>query len=293
MEEDSSNLPKSRKEAKEVGSKFYFNANPCKYGHVTKRYTGDGRCHGCAFKGTVEKQKRVKADAIKRGLERYFTGVPCRKGHLSERYTKNGMCVQCNNNYLNNLSQDKRREYYETYYAKNRETVIAKTKEYADNNKDKLLEYKKWYYQENKEKVRKYSRDKYAHDPYFKTSEICRTLLKRVVQTAGLTKNSKTYKILGYDNEDLKSSMESKFSDGMSWNNYGDWQIDHMYPTSRYIKDGVSDPAVINSLDNLLPMWKSHNREKDTRTLEEYLEIRPDLFELYGSFISRESHARP
>ncbi len=41
-------LPKTRKLAKESNSIWYFTEKPCKYGHIVKRYTRDGKCSKCS-----------------------------------------------------------------------------------------------------------------------------------------------------------------------------------------------------------------------------------------------------
>ena len=43
---DTTNLPKTREEAKKTGSKYYFTGQPCKHGHVAPRKT-KGSCVEC------------------------------------------------------------------------------------------------------------------------------------------------------------------------------------------------------------------------------------------------------
>ena len=43
---DTTNLPKTRSEAKETGSKYYFTGQPCKHGHIAARKT-KGACVEC------------------------------------------------------------------------------------------------------------------------------------------------------------------------------------------------------------------------------------------------------
>lgn len=71
--------------------------------------------------------------------------------------------------------------------------------------------------------------------------------------------NSRT---LGYNVYKLKQRIEFNFKDGMTWDNYGEWHIDHVKPVSRFIKQGIHDPKVINSLSNLRPLWASENISK-------------------------------
>ena len=57
-------LPKSRKEAREAGSKAYFTGLFCKQGHVAKRWVATGNCAECQQKRTVnwsaKNQQKVK-----------------------------------------------------------------------------------------------------------------------------------------------------------------------------------------------------------------------------------------
>jgi hypothetical protein len=41
---------------------------------------------------------------------------------------------------------------------------------------------------------------------------------------------------------------------GMSWNNYGEWHIDHIKMISTFDKN--ADTKIVNSLENLRPLWK-------------------------------------
>jgi len=38
------------------------------------------------------------------------------------------------------------------------------------------------------------------------------------------------YVMLGCDIETFKKNIESQFEEEMSWENYGDWEIDHIIP---------------------------------------------------------------
>lgn len=66
--------------------------------------------------------------------------------------------------------------------------------------------------------------------------------------------------MLGYSALDLKTHIENQFIDGMSWNNWGDWHIDHIRPVSSF--DKTEKPYIVNALDNLQPLWWKDNLEK-------------------------------
>jgi len=85
------------------------------------------------------------------------------------------------------------------------------------------------------------------------------------------------------------TKIKNTMLEGMTEDNYGElWEIDHQYPISRYISDGVLDPEIINHPDNLIPMWKEQNRMKSNLTLEEWLERQgrdsPE-WEMYSRFL--------
>ncbi len=71
--------------------------------------------------------------------------------------------------------------------------------------------------------------------------------------------------MLGYTRDELMSKMSSMFECGMSWDNYGEWHIDHIKPVSWFVKSGITDPSIINSLDNLQPLWAKDNFAKSDK----------------------------
>ena len=49
-----------RAKAKELGERFYFTGRPCKYGHISKRYTDKGTCCECmAVDFEAKKESRL------------------------------------------------------------------------------------------------------------------------------------------------------------------------------------------------------------------------------------------
>ena len=76
---DTSNLPKTRAEAKATGAKYYFTGEPCKHGHIAPRKT-KGACVEC-LKVEWERGNQTRAeyfraynksDAGKAAKERYY-----------------------------------------------------------------------------------------------------------------------------------------------------------------------------------------------------------------------------
>lgn len=274
----------SRDEARLQNLKRYFTGEPCKHGHISERKITCGTCVEChnaktraarttpeqkikeaEYRSTDEYKRRKnlnarlgrinstiqreidrrvnkeragrryvsKQEAIEFGLSRYFDGSLCKRGHMSERSTGNNSCCQC------------------SIEIAARPDKVKTKRAYHNKNKDKFAKLGV---------IRQ--RERYAEHPEYKASVAVRNMLKRVLRKAKTKKHGGSYEILGYDRCDLMSHMESLFTEGMSWNNYGEWHIDHIIPVSWWFKNGVEDPATINALSNLQPLWKQDNLDK-------------------------------
>ena len=77
----------------------------------------------------------------------------------------------------------------------------------------------------------------------------------------GVAKSRTTFDGLGYSLNDLKNHLESQFIEGMTWNNYGEWHIDHIIPRSSLPYESMEDVNFLKcwSLTNLQPLWARDN----------------------------------
>ena len=87
--------------------------------------------------------------------------------------------------------------------------------------------------------------------------------MKRVLYYFDNKKKDRTIVELGYSANDLKTHIESLFIEGMSWENWGEWHIDHIKPVSKFEKNDL--PSVVNSLSNLQPLWAKDNLSKSSK----------------------------
>ena len=80
----------------------------------------------------------------------------------------------------------------------------------------------------------------------------------------GIAKSNHTLEMIGCSAIELKDYIESKFQDGMSWENYGreGWHIDHIRPCASF---DLSDPKQQEECfhyENLQPLWAKDNLSK-------------------------------
>lgn len=64
----------------------------------------------------------------------------------------------------------------------------------------------------------------------------------------------------GYAVADLVSWIESNFDEGMSWDNYGDWELDHAVELCRFDLTNPQEYKDAAHYKNCRPLWRSENR---------------------------------
>jgi hypothetical protein len=72
--------------------------------------------------------------------------------------------------------------------------------------------------------------------------------------------------ILGCTIQEFKLHIESQFKDGMSWDNRGEWHIDHIMPLS--MAKTEDELVRLNHYKNLRPLWAHENLSKSDKTPE-------------------------
>lgn len=147
-----------------------------------------------------------------------------------------------------------------------RQTLIDAQKEYYSRPevKERVSKKNKELYatQEWKEKFNARRRERYATDPEFLCGVKLRAIIVRTCKKAKTVKDGKTIDLLGYSAHQLRLRIEFQFKDGMTWENYGEWHIDHKKPIAAFLAQGVTNPKIINALSNLQPLWAEDNQAK-------------------------------
>jgi len=157
------------------------------------------------------------------------------------------------------------------YQLKNQTRLSEYHKEWQKNNRNKLNSYHKEWREKNidkhRETKREYQKYKRHTDPLYKLISNFRTAIYIVLKENNLQKYGHYFDILGYTPEDLIVHLEKQFNEGMTWENYGEWHIDHIKPISSFIFECSEDEEFKKcwSLDNLQPMWGTENIKKGNK----------------------------
>lgn len=163
-------------------------------------------------------------------------------------------CVKKNRKAWYDKNKEKVKAQQRVYETENREKIRERSKAWRLRNREKHLEYRKQYHAE-----------KYKNDILYSANNKLRSMLQRVLKATEKPKDFCTFEKIGYTSEKLISRLEFQFKDGMSWDNFGEWEIDHKIPIAIMVKKGEYRPEIINALSNLQPLWREQNRSKGAR----------------------------
>ena len=167
---------------------------------------------------------------------------------------------------------------------KNKYVKSDSYKIWKENNKDKINENKKRWYKENPEKVKlirqrwrtsktcknymkKYKKKRLNQDHLYKLRENISSLIRNSISYRGYRKNgTKVEKILGCSVDEFKLHIEKQFEKNMNWDNYGEWEFDHVIPNS--FGKNYEDIINLNHFSNFQPLWRLDNILKSNKILK-------------------------
>jgi hypothetical protein len=209
-----------------------------------------------------------------------------KKKYFTEEEKKEARKKESARSYQKN--KEKIKNYQKIYREKNKNILKIKNEEYHELNKEKLKKYRKVYNQnhkierkkwcnENKDKVKLYNKKTYYKnkekrtkktierlhiDINFKISFYLRNRLREAFKHNW--KSGSAVKDLGCSIPELKTHLESKFQEGMSWDNYGfyGWHIDHIIPLASFDLSNREEFLKACHYTNLQPMWAKENWTK-------------------------------
>jgi len=172
-------------------------------------------------------------------------------------------------------NQEKVKRSNQSWRENNRETYNKAQREWRKRNPENVKKNRDRYNRENRERVLRnkrehmrknrdyytrqaieYNKLRLKNDPDFAYARSLRGSFRNILK--GI--NSK--KLSHINREDLLDRIEMQFVEGMCWDNYGEWHIDHKKSISKFLKEGERRPHIIYALSNLQPLWEFDNCSK-------------------------------
>jgi hypothetical protein len=137
--------------------------------------------------------------------------------------------------------------------------LLESKKRWAENTK-------RWH-KENRERINEQRRIKREKDVGFRLACNLRKRLSFLLRASIASKTSQTMTLLGCTMEELKSHLSSRFSKGMTLENYGEWHVDHILPCDSFDLTKEEDQRKCFHYTNLQPLWAKDNRIKSNRLM--------------------------
>jgi hypothetical protein len=176
---------------------------------------------------------------------------PVNEFNLSKR-NKSGFRCEC-------------RECQKKIYSLKSEYYKQKRKERYQKDTDKELIRNRTYYKINKEKIIYQKTQKIKNDINLRIISNLRSRICSFVKSKNLHKDNQTKIILGIDLDLFKKHIEKQFQLNMTWDNYGDWHIDHIIPLNS--ANSEEELFKLCHYTNLQPLWAYDNLSKGCRIL--------------------------
>jgi len=182
------------------------------------------------------------------------------------------------------LRRERHRLSQKRYYYRNKQKALSASKKWREQHPEKMKQIKKLWNEnnrerrritfnewlaKNKEKIKNYQNRKYKNNIKFKLKKVISSSINTRLRRRRLSKKINSISnLLPFTIDDLIEHLEKKFRPGMSWDNYGEWHIDHINPDYNFKYESVDDKEfkACWSLDNLQPLWAEENLRKSKYT---------------------------
>ena len=193
-----------------------------------------GTCKDCRLVKWVPKENEILTCKIC-NEEKHFT-LFASKGGKQKPY----QCKTC----LNTQERNKR--------ASNPEDYNKKKREIYNRNNDKINETRRKTLQKRRDE-----------DPRYRVMMSLHCRLYMAVKE----KKGKTMELTGCSKEELMKHLESKFTEGMTWENYGQWHVDHIRPCASFDLEDTEEQKRCFNWTNLQPLWAQDNLRKGSKNM--------------------------
>jgi len=182
-----------------------------------------------------------------------------------------GICAKCKLSYRiqrYDNNKDKVLSINKECFKLHKAAYVSHKKQYREEHKEELSARNHIRYIANREAIlAKNNKRKVARlrvDPWMRIRENLASTMRKAMQQYGAGKISDTMSLLGCDIGYFVKHIESQFTKGMSWSNYGKngWVIDHIIPCASFNLEIEDEAKRCFNYRNLRPLWEVENHIK-------------------------------
>ncbi len=182
--------------------------------------------------------------------------------YADERHCDGKMysCKRCFCQVTGNYQRRKRKESPEVFLGWHRKNT--------ELHRDKINDRHRRVYHKNIEQSRAKVREKNNKVRSTPTGRLNCNISNLMRASLKSGKGGKTWSgVVGYNITKLRVHLEKHFLPGMTWENYGDWHIDHKIPIAAFNFETPTDLDFKRcwTLKNLQPLWAAKNASKSDK----------------------------
>ena len=196
-------------------------------------------------------------------------------------------CKKCKSETARIRYNENKKEYSEKskqYYEKNKAVIIERARKHYENNTEQKKSYGKEYYKKNTDRVaernkewlnknrekyrernKEWQRNKRSSDIHFIIRGRLANRIREAVKNNAGGKAYSTMQLIGCTISDLKIFFEAEFEHGMTWDNMGEWHIDHIRPCASFDLEDPEEQKKCFHWTNLQPLWALDNLRKGAK----------------------------
>ena len=128
--------------------------------------------------------------------------------------------------------------------------------------------YNKTYKKQHRLRINLQRKTRRKNDPNFKMRNTLRSRIWTVLKRRNTTRLGSTLTLLGVNSvETVIKHIEKQFKNGMTWNNHGEWHLDHIKPCASFdLTCPVQQLACFN-YKNLQPLEAFENMSKGAKII--------------------------
>lgn len=193
--------------------------------------------------------------------------IPCLNQIKKERYKENVEHVAAKGKEWRLNNKDKKKETDRKYRQANYPKIKARKQKWYANNKETVTAQRTRYGVENKKRIREVDR---ARDRERSISDLDYLLRKRLRNRIYYALQDKaasaaTIKLIGCNVSFFIEHIQGLFKVGMTWENYGEWHLDHKKPLSWFDLTKQEEREEAFNYKNCQPLWGVENISKGNR----------------------------
>lgn len=174
---------------------------------------------------------------------------------------------------------ERRKAKAAAWHRERRARIRASNPPPKTRTKEDIRQYRRDRFQKHRKEIQLARKRRYAEDIQFRIAYTLRNRL-RMAFSRGY-KNGSAVRDLGCSIAELMEHLKGRFRAGMSFENYGEWHIDHIRPLASF---DLRDPEQVKAachFSNLQPLWAEENIRKGAR-------IAPERQQIYNEVVPKQ-----